>query len=243
MPRTRRAPTVPEICTGLLTCTACAFVSACGSDSDRMVDTSSVSTMLMTRDDTPPGYTWNSVAEVLRDAGDDLGQQIDAEAASVKVEPDYCAALVPTSTSIIAELHDHGDTTGAVEFLPEDSNDPAVVDAVVSTSDDGDTASLASGRVSADRCSDFTRTRDDGSVTHFRADSSRASLASPDDTTVITVLSDSVTPGEELVTTITGTVDGVHFRIAASGVTDTQILTDLAEKQVRHIIEVMEGQD
>jgi hypothetical protein len=52
-----------------------------------------------------------------------------------------------------------------------------------------------------------------------------------------------VTPGEELVTTITGTVDGVHFRIAASGVTDTQILTDLAEKQVRHIIEVMEGQD
>jgi hypothetical protein len=57
------------------------------------------------------------------------------------------------------------------------------------------------------------------------------------------VLSDSATPGEELVTTVIGTVDDVHFRVTAAGVTDVEVLTELAEKQVAQITGTQEGQD
>ncbi|WP_297008258.1 hypothetical protein [uncultured Corynebacterium sp.] len=217
------------------------LLTACGDDGP--TDTSAIAPMLLTEDDAPDGFGWNSVAEVLTDAGDDLGQQLDAALAGVTTEPASCGALVPTSDSIIAELHDHRDTVNAVEFLPDDENTPAVIDAVVSTADDGDTTDLASGRIDAGACSAFTRTGSDGSVTHYRASAQKASVASPDDTRVITVLSDSVTPGEDVVTTVAGTVEGVHFRVTSAGVTDADVLTTLAEKQVAKISDATEGQD
>lgn len=217
------------------------MLTACGDDTP--TDTSAVAPMLLTDGDAPEGYTWNSVAEVLEDPDGTLGQQIDASVASVATDPASCAALVPTSDSIIAELFTHRDTADAVEFLPADDNDPAVIDAVVSTAEDGDTADLASGAVDTGVCGEFTRTGSDGGVTHYRANAQKASVASTDDTTVITVLSDSTTPGEDLVTTVVGTVDGVHFRVTAAGVTDVDLLTTLAEKQVAQISRGMEGQD
>lgn len=225
---------------GVATLTALAL-TACGSDEP--TDTSDIAPMLLTEEDAPEGYTWNSVAEVLTDAGDDLGQQLDAAMAGVTTEPESCAALVPSSDSIIAELYDHQDAADAVEFLPVDENDPAVIDAIVSTADSGDTADLASGEIDAEDCSDFTRTDSSGTETTFHATSQKASVADTDDTFVITVLSDSATPGEELVTTVIGTVDDVHFRITAAGVTDVEVLTELAEKQVAQITGTQEGQD
>lgn len=233
----RRIPAAAAVSLAVL------LLTACGGDDGDPADTSAVAPMPLVSGDAPAGFSWNSVAEVLEDAGDDLGNQLDAAAAGVTTEPESCAVLVPTSDSIIAELYDHRDTTGAVEFLPEDSNDPAVIDAVVSTAEDGDTAALATGKISADDCGDFTRTRSDGSDTHFRASAEKASVAATDDTTVITVLSDSATPGEELVTTVAGTVDGVHFRVTASGVTDLELLTDLAERQVAQITGYSQGQE
>lgn len=225
---------------GVATLTALAL-TACGSDEP--TDTSDIAPMLLTEEDAPEGYTWNSVAEVLTDAGDDLGQQLDAAMAGVTAEPESCAALVPSSDSIIAELYDHQDAADAVEFLPADENDPAVIDAIVSTADSGDTADLASGRIDAGDCSDFTRTDSSGTETTFHATSQKASVADTDDTSVITVLSDSAMPGEELVTTVVGTVDDVHFRVTAAGVTDVEVLTELAEKQVAQITGTQEGQD
>jgi hypothetical protein len=225
---------------GVATLTALAL-TACGSDEP--TDTSDIAPMLLTEEDAPEGYTWNSVAEVLTDAGDDLGQQLDAAMAGVTTEPESCAALVPSSDSIIAELYDHQDAADAVEFLPVDENDPAVIDAIVSTADSGDTADLASGEIDAEDCSDFTRTDSSGTETTFHATSQKASVADTDDTFVITVLSDSATPGEELVTTVIGTVDDVHFRVTAAGVTDVEVLTELAEKQVAQITGTQEGQD
>jgi hypothetical protein len=225
---------------GVATLTALAL-TACGSDEP--TDTSGIAPMLLTEEDAPEGYTWNSVAEVLTDAGDDLGQQLDAAMAGVTTEPESCAALVPSSDSIIAELYDHQDAADAVEFLPVDENDPAVIDAIVSTADSGDTADLASGEIDAEDCSDFTRTDSSGTETAFHATSQKASVADTDDTFVITVLSDSATPGEELVTTVIGTVDDVHFRVTAAGVTDVEVLTELAEKQVAQITGTQEGQD
>jgi hypothetical protein len=225
---------------GVATLTALAL-TACGSDEP--TDTSDIAPMLLTEEDAPEGYTWNSVAEVLTDAGDDLGQQLDAAMAGVTTEPESCAALVPSSDSIIAELYDHQDAADAVEFLPVDENDPAVIDAIVSTADSGDTADLASGEIDAEACSDFTRTDSSGTETTFHATSQKASVADTDDTFVITVLSDSATPGEELVTTVIGTVDDVHFRVTAAGVTDVEVLTELAEKQVAQITGTQEGQD
>lgn len=217
--------------------------SLAGCSGDKVTDSSSVAPMLLTDRDTPEGYTWNSVAEVLRDADDGLGNQLDASANATTTQPASCAALVPTSDSIIAELYGHRDSTGAVEFLPRDSTSPAVIDAVVSTADDGDTSSLATGKVTVSDCAEFTRTGSDGTVTTYRATSQKASLATTDDTTVFTVSSDSVNAGESLVITVAGTVDGVHFRVTAAAVSDVATLTDLAEKQVSHIGEVMEGQD
>jgi hypothetical protein len=225
---------------GVATLTALAL-TACGSDEP--TDTSDIAPMLLTEEDAPEGYTWNSVAEVLTDAGDDLGQQLDAAMAGVTTEPESCAALVPSSDSIIAELYDHQDAADAVEFLPVDENDPAVIDAIVSTADSGDTADLASGEIDAEDCSDFTRTDSSGTETTFHATSQKASVADTDDTFVIIVLSDSATPGEELVTTVIGTVDDVHFRVTAAGVTDVEVLTELAEKQVAQITGTQEGQD
>lgn len=225
---------------GVATLTALAL-TACGSDEP--TDTSDIAPMLLTEEDAPEGYTWNSVAEVLTDAGDDLGQQLDAAMAGVTTEPESCAALVPSSDSIIAELYDHQDAADAVEFLPVDENDPAVIDAIVSTADSGDTADLASGEIDAEDCSDFTRTDSSGTETTFHATSQKASVADTDDTFVITVLSDSATPGEELVTTVIGTVGDVHFRVTAAGVTDVEVLTELAEKQVAQITGTQEGQD
>lgn len=218
-------------------------LTACGGADDPVADTSAVAPMLLTDDDAPAGYSWNSVADVLADAGDDLGQQLDADAAATTTDPASCAALVPTSTSIFGELYDHRDTVGAVEFLPDDRNDPAVIDAVVSTADDGDTAGLASGKVSVDGCGQFSRTGSDGAVTHYRASSQSASNAVAQDMRVVTVLSDSTDPGENLVTTVTGSVDGVHFRVTAAGTTDPDLLTELAETQVNRIAGTMEGQD
>lgn len=243
--RRRAAPTaaqatVTAAALGVLTLVG---LTACGGSDDPVADTSAVAPMLLTDADTPAGYSWNSVAEVLADAGDDLGQQIDADAAATTTDPASCAALVPTSTSIFGELYDHRDTVGAVEFLPDDRNDPAVIDAVVSTADDGDTVDLASGKVGAGDCGQFSRTGSDGAVTHYRASGQSASNAVAQDMQVITVLSDSTDPGENLVTTVTGSVDGVHFRVTAAGTTDPDLLTGLAETQVNRIAEVMEGQD
>lgn len=127
-------------------------LAACGSDEP--TDTSEVAPMLLAEEDAPAGYTWNSVSEVLTDSGDDLGQQLDAAMAGVTTEPESCAALVPSSDSIIAELYDHQDAVDAVEFLPDDEKDPAVIDAIVSTADAGDTADLASGKIDAGDCGD-----------------------------------------------------------------------------------------
>lgn len=245
-PGERNTPGIPSILSILGIC-GVVLLSACsggdtGSSTDAM-DSSTVSSMLLTKDATPDNYSWNTVADVIGDAGDDLGNQLDAAAAAVTVDPRSCLALVPTSDSIIAELYDHRDATGAIEFLPTDSTDPAVIDAIVSTADDGDTADLANETITAADCSDFTRTRSDGTVTHFRASAQEASMPGADKITVITVLSNSVTPGEELITTIAGTVDGVNFRITAAGVADLDVLSDLAQKQVTQIAEFMRGQD
>ncbi|AEK35894.1 putative secreted protein [Corynebacterium variabile DSM 44702] len=223
------------------TAAAVLALAACGNDEP--TDTSEVAPMLLAEEDAPAGYTWNSVSEVLTDSGDDLGQQLDAAMAGVTTEPESCAALVPSSDSIIAELYDHQDAVDAVEFLPDDENDPAVIDAIVSTADAGDTADLASGEIDAGDCGDFTRTDSSGTETTFHATVQKASVADTDDTSVITVLSDSATPGEELVTTVVGTVDDVHFRVTAAGVTDIVLLTELAEKQVAQITGTQEGQE
>lgn len=222
------------------TAAAALALGACGSD--QPTDTSEVAPMLLAEEDAPAGYTWNSVSEVLTDA-DDLGQQLDAAMAGVTTEPEFCAALVPSSDSIIAELYDHQGAVDAVEFLPDDENDPAVIDAIVSTADAGDTADLASGETDAGDCGDFTRTDSSGTETTFHATVQKASVAETDDTSVITVLSDSATPGEELVTTVVGTVEDVHFRVTAAGVTDVEVLTELAEKQVSQITRTQEGQE
>lgn len=226
------------------------LLTSCGGDDDYAASeagASQVAPMLLGGAAAPTGYSWHGVAELLGDEGSDsagdLGQQIDAAMAGVTTEPASCSALVPTADSIIAELYDHRDAAGAVEFLPTDPTDPAVIDALVSVADSGDTVDIATGKISAGKCGDFTRTRSDGTVTRFRASAQKASIDTTDDTTVITVLSDSVTPGEELIATIAGTVRGVHFRIAASGVTDLDVLTDLAQKQVAAVIGYMEGQD
>jgi len=141
------------------------LLTACGGSNDggdKTADApSAVAPMLLTNDDAPQGYSWNSVADILTDEDGGLGNQLDAAANENKTEPASCSALAPTADSIIGELYENRESAAAVEFLPtdaDDSQDPSVIDAVVSTANQGDTVDIATGVVSADDCSQFTRT-------------------------------------------------------------------------------------
>lgn len=203
-------------------------------------DSPSPSDLMLTDSASPAGYSWNDASEVLGD--DEQFDQLNEIAEATVTDPEQCAPLAPSAVSVLVDLRDNPDTTGAVEFLPHDETDPAVVDAVVST----DPESLALPEDMA-QCETFTQNNeaaeDEPEVT-YQASTSDTEIVGAENTKVVTITSDSQGPGgDETTSVITGTVNGVAFRVTASGIEEPRILTDIVDRQVDRIAEVTSGGD
>lgn len=211
-------------------------LAACSSDDDEH----GVDAMMLADADTPAGWERSDATEIFGDGdGDDEDEDADiAElldtARAIDVEPAQCAPLEPSPLPALAMLYEHPETTAGAGFLPQDENDPGVVNAVISTDPE------ATGMVLPDdlgECSTFTRTSefDDQEVT-YRADASEAEVDGAEDVHVVTVVSDAeVQSGDDTVSVVVGTVDDVAFRVDASGLEEPQILLDLVDRQVDRI--------
>ncbi|MGO3361057.1 MAG: hypothetical protein ACTIL2_01320 [Corynebacterium sp.] len=194
-----------------------------GSDADP-------SDLALTDSAAPAGYDWNDVGEVLSDEGfsDDLQAPL--------IDPEQCAALDPSALSVLVELRDNQDTSAAVEFLPHDETDPAIVNAIVSTDPD-----FLAMPEDISECETFTQTSEEDPQAEpvtYQASAEQSEIVGAEDTEVITIVSDSEgAGGGEATSIVTGTVNGVAFRVSGSGIEEPRILMDLVDRQVDQIRE------
>ncbi|WP_139024439.1 hypothetical protein [Corynebacterium nuruki] len=197
------------------------------------------SDLMLQKADAPAGYGWNNVADVFDEDDDSVSDFMSQlrETGGDTVDPAECSGIVPDENALLLELHDHPDTTAVTEFLPHDDNDRTVIDGLVSTAHD------AADQVPDDlsRCATFTRTSSlDPSkppVT-YHAQASDGAVVGAQDVHVITVVEeDPASPdnASDPVIIVTGTAEGVFFRVSAVGLKEPQILLDLADRQVARI--------
>lgn len=192
--------------------------------------------MILTDSDTPAGYEWNNVADVLEDGEDDTADQLRSIAEATLTDPEQCGALAPRAVSILATLQDNQDTAAAVEFLPQDESDPAVINAMISTDPENTGMALPDD---LSECSSFTQSSEmdpDSPAVNFETDVTDAEVLGAEDVHVITVVNDADSQsGDNPASVVVGTVDGVAFRVNASGIEEPQLLLDLVDRQVDRI--------
>jgi hypothetical protein len=192
--------------------------------------------MMLTDSDTPAGWEWSDASEAL-DEGDegDMTELLES-ADAVVTDPEQCASIAPSVVSMLAVLHGNPETTAAAGFLPQDSTDPGVVNAMVST--DPVNTGMAMPDDFAD-CKSFTQRSEldpEQPVVTLHAEVTDAEIVGAEDVHAITVVRDSESQsGDNPMSVIVGTVDGVAFRVDASGIDEPQILMDLADRQVDRI--------
>jgi hypothetical protein len=195
--------------------------------------------LMLQKADAPAGYGWNNVADVFDEDDDSVSDFMSQlrETGGDTVDPAECSGIVPDENALLLELHDHPDTTAVTEFLPHDDNDRTVIDGMVSTAHD------AADQVPDDlsRCATFTRTSSlDPSKPPviYHAQATDGAVVGAQDVHVITVVEeDPASPdnASDPVLIVTGTADGVFFRVSAVGLKEPQILLDLADRQVARI--------
>lgn len=203
--------------------------AACSDDADQ-----GVAGMTLTDSDTPAGWEWSDATEVFEDGDEEDINELLSTARSVETTPEQCAPLEPSPLASLAMLHDHPDTTAGVGFLPQDEMSPGVINAVISTQPDNTGMALPDD---LSECSTFTQssayTAED--VT-YQAEASEADVQGAEDVYIVTLISDAeVQSGDDTVTVVVGTVDGVGFRLDASGLEEPQMLFDLVDRQVDRI--------
>lgn len=229
MDKTLRRTCAAVAATGLL-------VSAAACSSDDADSGKSASDMVLTDSDTPAGYEWNDAADALEDGDDDDISELLATAEAVKTDPEQCASLAQSPVTVLAMLQDNPDTTAAVEFLPQDETDPAVINAVLSTDPENTGMTLPDDLA---ECASFTQSSDldqEGGAVNYQAEVTDADVLGAENVHVVTVVNDSDSQsGENPASVVVGSVDGVAFRINASGVEEPNILLDLVDRQVDRI--------
>ncbi|AHW65081.1 hypothetical protein [Corynebacterium glyciniphilum] len=192
--------------------------------------------MILTDSDTPAGYEWNNVADVLEDGEEATADELRNIAGSTRTEPEQCGSLAPRAVSILATLQDNPDTAAAVEFLPQDENDPGVINAMISTDPENTGMALPDD---LSECASFTQSSEmdpDSPAVNYQTEVSDADVLGAEDVHVITVVNDSDSPsGDNPASVVVGRVDDVVFRINASGVEEPQLLLDLVDRQVDRI--------
>lgn len=192
--------------------------------------------MMLTDSDTPAGWEWSDASETLDEGDEGDMKELLESADAVVTEPRQCASIAPTVVSMLAVLHDNPETTAAAGFLPQDGTDPGAVNAIVST--DPENTGMAMPDDFAD-CETFTQNSEldpkRPEVT-LHAEVADAEIVGAEDVHVITVVRDGdAQGGDNPMSVVVGTVDGVAFRVDASGIDEPQILMDLADRQVDRI--------
>lgn len=220
-------------------------LGACSSDDDGSgtgnAPDGSIGSKILTDSDTPAGWEWTNAADSFDDGDADDISELTAAADSVVTDPEQCSAINPSTLSSLAVLHDNPDTTAAVGFLPQDETDPGVVNAMITTDPEHTNMALPDD---LSECETFTRSSDldpsQAPVT-FAADVSDADVLGADDVHIFTVVSEDGDGGDggdggDPVSVVIGTVEGVTFRVDASGLDEPQILLDLVDRQVDRIL-------
>lgn len=195
----------------------------------------SPSDLMLTDSASPAGYSWNDVAEVLGD--DEQFDELSEIADATVTDPEECSTLSPTAVSVLVDLRENADTTAAVEFLPHDETDPAVVQAMVSTDPE---ALAVPDDLSA--CETFTQHNEVDAGTPeatYQVSAEDSNVEGAENVQVITITSDSQSPGgDEPTSLVVGNVGDIPFRVSASGIEEPRILMDIVDRQVDQIIEV-----
>lgn len=231
--------TLRRTCAAVTTAGLLFGAAACSSDSgsDSGDATSGdPADMMLTDSDTPAGWEWSDAAEVFEDGNDDdMSELLDA-ANAVVTDPEQCASIAPSVVSMLAELYDNPDTTAAAGFLPQADSDPGVVNAMISTDPENTGMALPDD---LSECESFTQRSElepERPTVTFRADATDAEILGAENVHVITVVNDADSEqGDNPLSVVVGTVDGVAFRVDASGIDEPQILMDLADRQVDRI--------
>ncbi|WP_145942610.1 hypothetical protein [Corynebacterium glyciniphilum] len=236
--------TLRRTCAALATVGLLVSAAACSSDASDGADGSGSgdatskdpSDMMLTDSDTPAGWEWGDATEVFEESNDeDMSDLLDS-AKAVITEPEVCAAIAPSAVSMLAELYDNPDTTAAAGFLPQSESDGGEVNAMISTDPENTGMALPDDLSECETFTQHSELEPDRPAVTFQADSSDAEIIGAEDVHVITVVSDSDSQGgDNPVSVVVGNVEGVAFRVDASGIDEPQILMDLADRQVDRI--------
>ncbi|MGV0870373.1 hypothetical protein [Corynebacterium kalidii] len=240
--RTCAALTAAGLLLGVAACSSDDSGSTGGTDNAGGGDTSGSAVsdnpadMMLTDSDTPAGYEWNNVADVFEDGSEETAEELRNIAGATRTDPELCSALAPRAVNILATLQDNPDTAAAVEFLPQEENDPGVINAMISTDPENTGMALPE---ELSECASFTQGSDldpDSPVVNYQTEVSDANVVGAEDVHVITVVSDADSQsGDNPASVVVGRVDDVVFRVNASGVEEPNILLDLVDRQVDRI--------
>ncbi|MCJ7857459.1 hypothetical protein [Corynebacterium kalidii] len=197
----------------------------------------------------PTGEDEPSLAELFGELSDDP-ELADAEGLvggealgeATQAEPLQCTGLAVDPLTVMDWMFRPTGTTATASYTPVDSDEDGVV--VMVTTDETDPASFPAD---VSECAEFTRAMSDetdNGVQHYTAE--------PVDITVdgaevlgaarvtLTGVEVNGQPVEgdgvaSTMTTVTATVDGVTFTVAASGTTDTAMVGSMASAQAQRI--------
>ncbi|MEJ6550770.1 hypothetical protein PQI66_14585 [Corynebacterium sp. USCH3] len=194
------------------------------------------SDMMLTDSDTPAGWEWSDASEIVAEGNEEDMSDLLESANAVITEPEACAAIAPSAVSMLAELYDNPDTTAAVGFLPQADSDGGEVNAMISTDPENTGMALPDDMSECRTFTQHSELEPDRPEVTLLADSTDAEIVGADDVHVITVVSESDSQGEgNPISVVVGNVEGVAFRVDASGIDEPQILMDLADRQVDRI--------
>ncbi|MGJ0184839.1 hypothetical protein [Corynebacterium glyciniphilum] len=220
----------------LVSAVACSSNDSDGADGSGDATSKDPSEMMLTDSDTPAGWEWGDASEAFGEGNEEDMSDLLESANAVITEPEACAAIAPSAVSMLAALYDNPDTTAAAGFLPQADSDGGEVNAMISTDPEKAGMALPDDLSECETFTQHSELEPERPAVNFQADSSDAEIIGAEDVHVITVVSDSDSQGgDNPVSVVVGNVDGVAFRVDASGIDEPQILMDLADRQVDRI--------
>ncbi|MGD7002105.1 hypothetical protein [Corynebacterium halotolerans] len=197
-------------------------------------------------EDAPAGYTFSDIGAFLENqavADENAGGTFDElyrVAEGTSTTPEHCGVLLPTAVDTLLTLHEHPTDAAAVDYVSEDNATIITVMATTAGSGLDDVVDPA-------ECGQFTRTSQVGDSSRsviYESVPREAMIEGADDVTATRLTTVGVSlDGEATVTpdveeselSLSGTTDGIRFRIHASGPAEEQVIDDLARLQVDKI--------
>ncbi|MGP6173306.1 hypothetical protein [Corynebacterium sp. A21] len=190
------------------------------------------SEVILAEADSPTGYLYSDVAEVLASGAEDDADVIAVlteTSSGTTTEPAQCGALLPTAVDILVQLDQEPNATASSEFAAADGT---VISVFATTS-------ATTPRVPGDlgECANFVRSSAyEGSelLLPYETQPLDLKVEGIEEVTAARVQS-AENPSEPANTVLAGEVDGVYFYLTAPATVDDQLIVDLAGAQVDKI--------